>query len=40
MREAKDIKRSNSLIPEHNRKEVQKNEQALMEVNRNRLNIQ
>jgi hypothetical protein len=40
MREAKEIKRSNALIPEHNRKEVQKYEQALMQVNRNRLNIQ
>ena len=40
MREAKDIKRSNALIPEHNRKKVQKYEQALMQVNRNRLNIQ
>ncbi len=28
MREAKEIKRSNALIPEHNRKEVQKYEES------------
>ena len=39
MREAKEIKRSNALIPEHDRKEVQKYEEALMQMNRNRLNI-
>jgi hypothetical protein len=40
MREAKEIKRSNTLIPEHNRKEVQNYEESLMQMNRNRLNIQ
>ena len=39
MEEAREIKRNNALIPEQNREEVQKYEQALMQMNRNRSNI-
>jgi hypothetical protein len=40
MKEVKEIQRNNAFIPEHNREEVQKYEQALMRINRNRLKIQ
>jgi hypothetical protein len=41
MEEARETKRNNALIPlQQNREEVQKYEQALMQMNRNRSNIQ
>lgn len=40
MEEAKNIKRENALIPEYNKQEVKKYEQSLLQLNRNRLNLQ
>jgi hypothetical protein len=40
MRVGKEINRENALIPAKNREEVMKYEQSLMQLNRNRLNIQ
>ena len=40
MRLGKEIKRENALIPAKNREEVMKYVQSLMQINRNRLNIQ